>query len=36
MGFTVKDVTEFRAATFMIEALLQMYILRNLRNIQYN
>ena len=36
MGFTVKEVTEFRAATFMIEALLQMYILRNLQNIRHN
>ena len=34
--FTVKDVTLFRVATFLSEALCQIKFLRNLRNIQYN
>ena len=34
--FTVKDVTLFRVATFLSEALCQIKFLRNLRNIQHN
>ena len=36
MEFTVKDNTAFRVATFLNEALLQKFFLRNLQNIQHN
>ena len=36
MEFTVKEVTVFSVATFLNEALRQLYFLRNLPNTQHN